>query len=183
MIALIDTSSLLAFVRYYLPFDKKGTFKDLIKTKFESGELLVLDKVIEEAKFISQGIILKELDFLNDKSRHINTNSLIPSKKFFNLLENQFCNKDLVRLKGVTDVEFELEKTNFLKTPDSNLLLYSLSMKDKNPIVVTEETKSGNDNKVFKKIPENCKEVDIDCCTLPELLKVHLKIDISTLTQ
>ncbi len=142
MIALMDTSSLLAFVRYYLPFDKRGTFKNLINNKFENGELLVLDKVIEEAKYLSQGIILKELDFINDKTKLINTNSLIPSKRFFNLLENQFCNKDIIRLKGITEVEFEQEKYSSLKTPDANLLLYSLSIKDKNPVVVTEETKS-----------------------------------------
>jgi hypothetical protein len=47
--------------------------------------------------------------------------------------------------------------------------------------VVTEETKSANDNKTFRKIPENCKEINIECCTLPNLLKDHFNIDISTL--
>jgi hypothetical protein len=181
MIALMDTSSLLAFVRYYLPFDKRGTFKNLIRDKFDNGELLILDKVFEEAKYLSQGIILQELEFINDKTKHINTNNLIPSSRFFNLLENQFCNKDIIRLKGITKVEFELEKSNFLKTPDANLILYSLSIKNKNPIVVTEETKSANDNKTFRKIPENCKEINLECCTLPNLLKDHFNIDISTL--
>jgi Domain of unknown function (DUF4411) len=69
-----------------------------------------------------------------------------------------------------------------LTTPDANLLLYSLSIKDNSPIVVTEETKTANDNKIFKKIPENCKEIDIECCSLPKLLKDHFKIDISRLT-
>lgn len=183
MNAIIDTSSLLAFVRYYLPFDKNGTFKSLFNSKYDSGELIVLDKVFEESKFISQGIIIRELPFIEEKSKHINTSSLIPNKKFFNLLENQFCNKDIVRLKGITDVEFEQEKTRFLTTPDANLLLYSLSIKDKSPIIVTEETKTANDNKIFKKIPENCKAIELACCTLPDLLKNHLQVDISKLTQ
>ena len=182
MNAIIDTSSLLAFVRYYLPFDKNGTFTGLFRSKFENGEIIILDKVFEESKFIAQGIILKELEFINDKKKRINTNSLIPSKKFFNLLENQFCNKDIVRLKGITEVEFEQEKNRYLTTPDANLLLYSLSIKANSPIVVTEETKAANDNKIFKKIPENCKEIDIECCSLPKLLKDHFKIDISELT-
>lgn len=183
MSAIIDTSSLLAFVRYYLPFDKRGTFKSLILSKFESGELIVIDKIINEAKYIAQGIILKELEFINDKTKHINTSNLVPNSKFFNLLENQFCNKDIVRLKGITDVEFEIEKKRYLISPDANLLLYSIAIKNNNPIIVTEETKTSNDNKIFKKIPENCREIGIECCTLPILLKDHFQIDISALTQ
>ena len=177
MNAIIDTSSLLAFVKYYLPFDKSGTFKGLFRSKFDSSELIIIDKVFEESKYISQGVILKELDFLNDKSKHINTNNLIPTTKFFNLLENQFCNKDIVKLKGITEVEFEQEKARYLTTPDASLLLYSLSIKPTSPIIVTEETKTANDNKVFKKIPENSKEIGIDCCSLPKLLKDHYVID------
>lgn len=37
--------------------------------------------------------------------------------------------------------------------------------------VVTEETSSSNDNKLFKKIPEMCSAVDIKCMKLPELIK------------
>jgi hypothetical protein len=178
MNAIIDTSSLLALVRYYLPFDKKGVLKTLLQSKFVGGELIILDKIFEEAKYLSQGIILKELDFIADKKKHINTKSLIPDKKFFNLLENQFCNKDIVRLRGITEVEFEQEKERYLKSPDANLLLYSLSIKSISPIVVTEETKSANDSKIFKKIPEKCKEAQIDCCSLPILLKDHFKINL-----
>ena len=50
MRALIDTSSLLFFVRAYLPFEKDGKLKKLLETKFNSGELIVLDKVYEEYK-------------------------------------------------------------------------------------------------------------------------------------
>lgn len=37
-------------------------------------------------------------------------------------------------------------------------------------ILVTEETESSNDNKLFKKIPAICKELEIDTKTLPELI-------------
>jgi hypothetical protein len=47
MNAIIDTSSLLAFVRYYLPFDKSGTFKKLFQTKFEKGEIIILIKFMK----------------------------------------------------------------------------------------------------------------------------------------
>lgn len=182
MIAVIDTSSLLAFVRYYLPFDKNGTFKKLIENKFDSDELLILDKVFGETKYISQGIIQKELAFIINKKKHIITSSILPTPKIFNLLENQFCNKDVMKLKGISEIEFESEKTRFLQSADLNLVLYALSVKNNNPIIVTEETKFSNDNKVFKKIPENCNTVNITCCTLPVLLKDYFKIDISKLT-
>ncbi|MFN8438181.1 MAG: DUF4411 family protein [Cytophagales bacterium] len=178
MNAILDTSSLLAFVRYYLPFDKNGNLKTLIETKFQNGEILILDKVINEAKYIAQGIILKELDFFNDKKKIISTNNLLPNAKFYNLLENQFCNKEILRLKGISEVEFDLEKAKFLNTPDANLILYSLSMKSNAPIIVTEETQTGNDNKIFKKIPENCKAINLECCTLPILFKNHFNLDI-----
>lgn len=183
MNAIMDTSSLLAFVRYYLPFDRSGAFKTLLESKFKNGQIIILDKIISEAKYISQGIILKELEFLNDKTKHINTGSLVPNTRFFNLLENQFCNKDIVRLKDISDVEFEQEKKSYLASPDANLILYSLSIKSNNPIIVTEETKSSNDSKIFKKIPENCKAIGIECCTLPILLKEHFQVAISDLTK
>lgn len=179
MKALFDTSSLLALVRYYLPFDDSRTLKKKIQSKFESGEILLLDKVLAESKYVAQGVILKELEFIDPKSPLlVKTVDLVPSRKFYNFLENSFCNKDIVRLKGITDVEFELEKTRFLATADANLILYALSIKENAPIIVTEETKSSNDSKVFKKIPENCKSIDIACCSLPQFLKDHFGISI-----
>jgi len=54
MRVVIDTSSLLSLVRYYLPFDKNGVLFGLIKSKFASGEIIMLDAVYEESKFIGQ---------------------------------------------------------------------------------------------------------------------------------
>lgn len=181
MNAIIDTSSLLAFVRYYLPFDKNAALKKLFQDKFENGEIIIIDKVIDEAKYIAKGIILTKLDFITDKTKIINTSDLIPSKTFFNLLENQFCDKQTKHLKGITDTEFEIEKTKFLTSPDANLLLYALTIKSNKPIIVTEETQSANDNKLFKKIPENCKAIELECCTLPVLFNQHFSLDLSTL--
>lgn len=179
MNVIIDTSSLLALVRYYLPFDKNNLLKDFIKEKFEAGELIIIDKVFEEATYISKGIILTELDFLKDKKKHIKTTDILPNTAFFNLLENHFCNKDVKRLQDITEVEFELEKERYLKMADAKMILYALSIKKENPILVTEETKNANDNKLFKKLPDNCSSINIECCNLPSLFKKHFKINIS----
>lgn len=181
MNAIIDTSSLLAFVRYYLPFDKDGKLKNFLEEKYEGGEILVLDKVLEESKYTAKGLVLKELDFLVDKSRKskiVDTKLLLPFPKFFNMLENQFCNKVTLNAKGLTDTEFELEKTKYLETADAKIMLFALNNRSNNPIVVTEETVTPNDNKIFRKIPDNCNAVGIDCCTLPKLLTEHFKSEL-----
>lgn len=130
MNVIIDTSSLLAFVRNYLPFDKDSVLKNLLQEKFERGELILVDKVYLEAKDISNKIISKELEFLIDKSKHKKTTEIFPSQKFFNMLEHQFCNQDVRKLRRITDVEFELEKRKHLETPDCSIILYALQHMD-----------------------------------------------------
>lgn len=182
MNALIDTSSLLAFVRYYLPFDKNNTLKNFIERKYETGEIIILDKVLEESKYLAQGLILKKLDFLVDTSRKtkvVSTGSLLPFPKFFNMLENQFCNREVIKLKALNDIEFEIEKNKYLSNADAKLILYAMQHKSTNPIIVTEETIASNDNKIFRKIPDNCKSIGIQCCTLPILLTEHFKLELN----
>lgn len=179
MNAIIDTSSLLALVKYYLPFSKSGKLYDLLKDKFLNGEILIIDKVADEAKYIAKGTILTELDFLTDKSNHIKTIDLLPNRSFFNMLENQFCNQSIKKLKRITETEFDLEKDRFLNTADCKILLFGLSLKDNSPLIVTEETITDNDSKLFKKIPENCKLAGLECCNIPTLLKDHFKLDLS----
>ena len=37
---LIDTSSLVAMVRYYIPFEKSDSLKNLIKDKIQTGDMV-----------------------------------------------------------------------------------------------------------------------------------------------
>lgn len=183
MIAVIDTSSLLALVKYYLPFDKRGELKDLIQQKYESGELLLLDAVADEAKYIAGRIIFTELPFLEAKDGHSKTTNLLPNRSFFNMMENQFCNQATKRLKGITETEFEIEKQKFLNSADGKILLYGVLNKSDDLLIVTEESNNDNDNKIFKKIPENCRTTNLTCCNLPTLLKDHFNINLATLFQ
>lgn len=96
MRALVDTSSLLILVKYYLHFDKKGVLLEVIKRKFETGEIILLDAVYDECKYVGQKAILKKLDYLEDKDFLkenkiiVKTDDLIPlaPAKFLNQLKN-----------------------------------------------------------------------------------------------
>lgn len=188
MKVVIDTNSLLSLVRYYLPFDKKGVLFNFFKTKIEKGEIIIIDKVFQECTYNSKGIVLKTLDYLNDKTFlksskvPYKTDSLIaPSPaKFLRQLENQFVNKVVKRQRNLTNTEFENQKNSFLKDADMKQIILCLNLiKDGEEVVlVTEETESSNDNKLFKKIPAICKELKIETMTLPELIAKYDGIDI-----
>lgn len=67
MKVVLDTNSLLSLVRYYLPFDKSGVLFNLIKNKILKGEIIIIDKVLEECEYVSKGIVISTLPFLQDK--------------------------------------------------------------------------------------------------------------------
>lgn len=178
MIVVIDTSSLLSLVRYYLPFDNDNILYNFIKDKVENKEIIILDKVFDESKFQSKSIIIEKLDFIENKKNHIKTTEILPTRKFFNQLENQFINGSAKN--KLSEVEFENRKNDFLESADCKLVLYSINNKNliDELFIVTEESESNNDNKSFKKIPAICKILDLNCLTLPELLEKYSEIKI-----
>lgn len=188
MKVVIDTNSLLSLVRYYLPFDKKGVLFNFFKIKIEKGEIIIIDKVFQECTYNSKGIVLTTLDYLNDKTFlksskvPFKTDSLLaPSPaKFLRQVENQFVNTVVRRQKKLSDTEFENQKNSFLNDADMKQIILCLNLiKDGERVVlVTEETESSNDNKLFKKIPAICKELGIETMTLPELIAKYDGIDI-----
>jgi hypothetical protein len=190
MKAVIDTASLFSLVRYYLPFDKERVLFQLLKNKIKNGEIIIIDKVLQECSYLSKGIILKKLPYLSDpeflKSAKlpINTKSIIaPSPaKFLRQLDNQFVNTAVKKMKKLSDVEYESQKKSALEGADMKLVIYCLTLIRESIFnqvyLVTEETKSSNDNKLFQKIPFICKELNIDTLTLPELLAGYSEIDL-----
>nr|NQU89851.1 DUF4411 family protein [Bacteroidota bacterium] len=183
MKVVIDTSSLLSLVRYYLPFDKKRVLYNFIKEKVESGEIVILDKVYEECKYTAKGIVVETLEYLSNIKSHFKTDALLPSPKFFNQLENQFINGAVK--SRLSSVEFENRKNAYLNSADAKLLLYGLQnkgMKLDKTIIVTEETEFSNDNKSFKKLPAICKILELEVLTLPKLLALYDGIDFDIIT-
>jgi len=176
MIVLIDTSSLISLVRYYLLFDKDQTLYNFIKEKIESKQILVLDKVYEECEYTAKGIVLEVLKYLKSKKNITKTTEVLPTQKFFNQLENQFINGSVKN--KLSDVEFENRKNDFLNSADAKLLLFSISDSSKQYVIVSEETETSNDNKSFKKLPTICKILDLEIITLPKLLKNYQEINL-----
>jgi hypothetical protein len=188
MKVVIDTNSLLSLVRYYLPFDKKEVLYQFFKKKIEKGEIIIIDKVLEECTYNSKGIVISTLNYLNDKGFlksakvPFKTDSLLaPSPaKFLRQVESQFVNTIVRKQRKLTDTEFENQKNTFLNNADMKqiILCLNLQKEEEKVVLVTEETESSNDNKLFKKIPAICKELNIDTLTLPELLEKYDGIDI-----
>lgn len=181
MKVIIDTNSLLSLVRYYLPFDNENLLFNFIKDKIENGEIIIIDKVYEQCTYNSKGLVLKQLSFLIDKAflkksktPHKTDTLLAPSPaKFLRMVENQFV--VAVQRKKITDVEFEVSKNKHLEDADTKqiILCLNLMQSESEVYLVTEETAESNDNKLFKKIPAMCNELNIKCITLPQLLKIY----------
>lgn len=188
MKVVIDTSSLLSLVRYYLPFDKKGVLFAFFKKKIEIGDILVIDQVLQECTYSSKGIVLSTLKYLGDKSfqkaykvPYKTEDLLAPSPgKFIRQVESQFVNTVVRKQQNITETEFEISKDLFLKGADIRQVILCLNIqKDGERVVlVTEETEASNDNKLFKKIPAICKELEIETMTLPELLAMYDGINL-----
>ncbi|MCD4833277.1 MAG: DUF4411 family protein [Bacteroidales bacterium] len=189
MRVVIDTNSLNALVRYYLPFDVNNNLYELVKKKIQIGDIIILDAVLSECEFQSNGLVLKKLDFLKNKDFKkqykipLKTNDLLPPApaKFIRQVENQFSIG--VMKNKLEDFEFELEKERWLNSADAKLIIYCLNHNHQGTFeeifLVTEETKAQNDLKVFKKIPSICDMLNINVLTLPELIdKMNGEINI-----
>lgn len=169
---IVDTSSWIALVRYYIPFDPKSNIYLFFKQGIEDGSIILIDEVHQECSFVAKNCF-KNLSFFNDKKNITRTTDLYPSPKFFNLIDNQFSIQSQKR--RLTNVEFENRKEIFLKSADSKIILQGLKFIKEGEIadviVVSEETSSANDHKLFKKIPAICSILKIECLTLPDLIE------------
>lgn len=177
MTYIIDTCSLLAFVRYYLPFDKDKKLFDTVKKSVGSKEIVVIDKVLEECRYVGGGIVVNNMPFICE-SNVVDTENIVAlhSRCNFNLIENQFCRKTAIRnLKEESRLKYEAEKNRFVNSADLNIVLLAKKMNEGllsgDTVVVTEETLSYNDKKYFKKIPEMCNILRIRSLFLPEFLR------------
>lgn len=184
---VIDTCSLMAMVRYYMPFDKDEVFQEFVKQKIIDGELIVIDKVYDESRNISSGEIVRELPFLSDgeflrKSKTpYNTELVLPirPRSFESMMNMQFVVQ--TQKRKLSDVEFETEKDKFYESADIKQIVLCQNLKNggnSEVILVTEETASINDSKLFKKIPAICEFLGIETITLPKLIRKLGEVEV-----
>ena len=188
MIAVIDTSSLLSLVRYYLPFDSNGILKEYIKSKIESGEWIIIDKVYNECKYIAKGIVLETFNYLSEKSFQTNFKApyntsgiFAPApQKFIRQFDNQFVNMPILKARKLSEIELENQKESYLESADMKQVILCLNLQKTNrtTVLVTEETEASNDNKLFKKIPAICNLLEIKTTNLPSLLKDSADLEL-----
>lgn len=137
MKAVIDTSSLIAFVRYYLPFDKAHKLRDFMEKQILDKKIVVLDKVATECEYQGQGQVVSALPFLKDRKYKTSTASLIAPPKFHKLIDNNFINGSEKNHLG--EAEYQVERDQFLKSADCAMILYAYTNKDDESIIITEE--------------------------------------------
>lgn len=174
---IIDTSSWLALVRYYIPFDPDSKIYLFFKEGVEKGSIIILDEVHQECSFVGKKTVVNNLDFFRNKKNITKTADLFPFPKFFNLVDNQFAIQSLKR--RLSDIEYENRKERFLNSADAKIILQALKFRNEDKlnevIIVSEESSSANDQKLFKKIPTICEILKINCFTLPEILEKFSK--------
>lgn len=188
MMFIFDTSSFVSMARYYLPFDSEGKIYQHVKLSIKNRRIILIDAVLNECKYVAKKVVIKKLDFLYDKNflkinnTPIKTENIIPASpaKFYNMVDNNFATP---RKRILSDIEFEKEKQAYLNSADARMIMYAYNYKHDNPdeklFLVTEESGQANDNKVFKKLPTICKQLDIPCMALPEYLDMCDDLNMS----
>lgn len=181
MRTLVDTSSLVSLARYYHPFDSTEVLNEFLNSEIASGDIIVLDKIAEEVQYVSGGMAVEAFPCLKDKKIMVSTKEIIPKQKFFNMLDNSFVDNAVKRLKFRDDEEgYNNARGGFLKSADCALLVYAMNNSSElDPIqILTEESATQNDGKLFKKIPFICKEIGIKTLTSVEFLKGLQSINV-----
>lgn len=112
---------------------------NFIKDKIQQGEIIIIDKVLEECIYVAKGLVLKKLSFFTDKTFlkeakiPLKTDSRIaPSpSSFLQQVDNQFVNSIIRKKNNLSDVEYENKKTLFLESADMKFIILCLNLLNK----------------------------------------------------
>ena len=163
---LIDTSSLSILARYFHEFDENKILYEFIKNKFLEKKFILLKSVEDQCKRQSQGMIMKVYKFLTEENKiQKHANLPILDQRTHNKIDNSWV---VIPQKNKLREEYQTHKRKFIEDADCQLILYA---KEHGYIIITEESEATNDNKLYKKIPIICKQEEIECTNIVELLK------------
>ena len=188
MRTVVDTSSLVAMARYYRPFDTADNLDTYLRSEIKNGSLIVLDKVLAESRYVSQGLAYLSFSCLHGSKVAMLTVGLQPSRKFYNMLDNNFIDKTMKRMKFADDeVGYQNVRETFLNSADCALIVYSMTNNTAiDPIrILTEENPNQNDGKLFKKIPSICEQLEISTINAVDYLKQidSLNVEIKAISK
>lgn len=99
MRTIVDTSSLVRMAQSYQPFDSTETLESFLKNEMENGSLILLDKVVGEIRNVDKGIAYETFKCLRDKKYVCSTTGLVPSPRFYNMLDNNFVDRAYKKIK------------------------------------------------------------------------------------
>ena len=177
MKAVIDTSSLVSLVRYYLPFDKEGKLKVFLEERISAKKIIVLEEVVQECKRQGKGQVVEALPFIAQLKYKSSITGIHINKTLYNMIDNNFAKGAIKKL--LPEAEYQLEREKFTVSADFAMVLYAYSLKEKEEVVViTEETSYSNDGKPFKKMPDICSIIGVKTLNLPTFLKENGIIDM-----
>jgi hypothetical protein len=127
MKVVIDTSSLLSLVRYYLPFDKEGKLIPFFERSIAEGSIVVLDRIAVECRRQGQGQVIKAMPFLL-KSKYLTAlTDIKTSRKLYNQIDNNFTNRSQTSI--LPPAEYSLKRDEFVNSADFEIILYAYSIK------------------------------------------------------
>lgn len=186
MRTVADTSSLVAMARYYHPFDTVDSLNAYLLSEIRNGSLVILDKVLTESKYVSQGLAYSSFMCLHEKSIAVSTDELTPKRAFYNMVDNNFVDRIMKKMKFADDeVGYLNEREAFLNGTDCSIIIYAMNNGTNiDPIqILTEENPNQNDGKLFKKIPSICGQLGIMTVNAVDFLKQtdSLSIEIKVL--
>lgn len=175
MKTIVDTSSLVRMAQSYWPFDHTGALEAFLRSELERGELLLIDAVAAECKYVSQGIALDTFNCLQNKAWQISTVNLQPPQKFYRMLDNNFVDQVYKKTKLQGDeVLYQNAREEYLRSTDCRIVVYAMCELAREPIqVLTEESANQNDGKLFRKIPFICQQLGIPTLNAVEYFKQH----------
>ena len=127
-------------------------------------------------------MILKTYRFLQEEERkkigidYVKSDASI-SKEIHEKIDKHWA---IQKTKQVEQTAYEeMKRKEIEEKADFQLVFAAMNIKES--IIVTEESKSVNDKKLFKKIPLICEHEKIPCIALPEMLKkVGIGIEYKT---
>lgn len=176
MRTIIDTSSLVCMAQYFNPFDDREALNSFLRTNMENGTFIILDRVIDEVRNVSQAIAYQTFSCLGVKKLISSTVGLQPSRRFFHMLDHNFVDKAIKKLKlGDDDSIYQNARDNYLQGADCGMIVYAMNAQNQlEPIqILTEESPNQNDGKLFKKIPSICRELNIPTVNIVGFFKQH----------